>query len=108
MRITAFTISFDSVNDLELVVSSKKEFSIDRLKGPKWRCNIVLLVLLPGNVQPSPGPDAAGVSFKTQANYKTRAGLGFIHSNVHSLLATVDIIHIWAHSADAVVMGFSE
>lgn len=61
MSITPFTISLDSVNDPELAVSSKREFSIDRLKGPKCSCNIVLLVLLPGNVQPNPGPNATGV-----------------------------------------------
>lgn len=37
-----------------------------------------------------------------------KAGLGFIHLNVRSLIAKMDMIRIWAHTTDADVIVLSE
>jgi len=66
-----------------------------------------LLLLISGNVQPNPGPDSV-ISFNTPDDFKSRAGLGFIHLNVRSMLAKMDMIRIWALSTDADLIVISE
>ncbi len=69
-----FTISINSINEFELEVNTKSESSIKGLQGLKQTCIIVLLLLISGNVQPSPGPDVAE-SFNTSADFKSRSWL---------------------------------
>lgn len=102
-----FTISESCLRSFVLKISSKNESSIQSFKSLKLRCLIVLLLLISGNVQPNPGPDSA-ICFNTPADFKSRAGLGFIHLNVRSLIAKIDIIRIWAHSTEADVIVLSE
>ena len=58
-------------------------------------------------MQPNPGPDSA-LSFNTPADFKLRTGLDFIHLNVRSMIAKMDMIRIWAYSTNADVIVISE
>lgn len=68
-----FTISFDSGNDFEL---------------ENGECTIVYVLLISVNVQSTPGSDA-DEGFKISDK-----GLGFIHANVCSVRAKIDMIPI--------------
>ena len=48
------------------------------------------------------------VIFNTPTEFKTRSGPGFIHLNVRSMIAKMDMIRIWAHTTDADVIVISE
>lgn len=58
-------------------------------------------------MQPNPGPDSV-TSFNTSADFKARTWLGLFHLNVCSLVAKMEMTHIWAHSTDADVIVLSE
>lgn len=76
-------------------------------KSLQQRCLIVLLLLISVNVQPNSGPDSVR-NFDPPAGFKSRSWFGFIHLNVCSLIAKMDMIRIWALSTDADVIVLSE
>ena len=46
--------------------------------------------------------------FDTPADFKSRTGLGFIHLNLRSMIAKMDMLRIWALSPEADVIVISE
>ena len=68
----------------------------------------MLLLMLSGNVQPNPGPNIALQCLPTPSDFKSRAGLGFIHLNVRSLVPKMDMIKIWANTTNTDIMVLSE
>lgn len=54
-------------------------------------------MLISGNVESNPGPVSV---HKTPDYFKSGNRLGFMHLNVHSQVAKMDMIHIWTHSTD--------
>lgn len=68
----------------------------------------MLLLMLSGNVQPNPGPTINLHCLPTLSDFKDRAGLGFIHLNVRSLVPKIDKIKIWANTTNTDIMVLSE
>ena len=104
-----FTIPSGCLRDFFIFLKIKKDPSNKSIRSD-YRCVIVLLLLISGNVHHNPGPGFAesAVIFNTPTEFKTRSGLGFMHLNVRSMIAKMDMIRIWAHTTDADVIVISE